>query len=355
MKTVLLYFLLFTSILFSQQNTETNVMKVGVKLAEPFVMRDVNGNYYGYSIELFSKVAEETKIQFEYVEYELPELFKALDSKKIDIAVGALSITPEREAYCDFTIPYYISGLCFVTAAKNSPTFLGVVQRIFTIDFFKVVLLLTFVLFLAGFLVWLFEKKHNPEQFSDGKLHGLGSGFWWAAVTMTTVGYGDKSPKTFGGRVIAIIWMFVALTIISSFTASIASALTLEHLDTKNIDFKNLRNYTVGTVASTSSEDYLVRRGIDFKAYKNTEEGIRSVYYGDVEILVHETPLCEYEIIQEKLSNDLSITLSDEREILYAFAVQEGSKLRERLNIALLKVFNGREIIMLNKYYFGEN
>ena len=40
------------------------------------------------------------------------------------------------------------------------------------------------------------------------------SAFWWAAVTMTTVGYGDKTPVTTGGRIVGLVWMFTSVIVI---------------------------------------------------------------------------------------------------------------------------------------------
>jgi CubicO group peptidase (beta-lactamase class C family) len=49
---------------------------------------------------------------------------------------------------------------------------------------------------------------------------GIGIGIWWATVTMTTVGYGDKAPMTPGGRIVGLIWMFVGVITISGFTVT---------------------------------------------------------------------------------------------------------------------------------------
>ena len=46
------------------------------------------------------------------------------------------------------------------------------------------------VLFGVGTLIWILERRKNPEHFSPIPVKGLGSAFWWSAVTMTTVGYG---------------------------------------------------------------------------------------------------------------------------------------------------------------------
>lgn len=51
----------------------------------------------------------------------------------------------------------------------------------------------------------------------------LPNGIWWSFVTLTTVGYGDISPMTPAGRVVAIVIMFFGIGFLGLFSASIAT------------------------------------------------------------------------------------------------------------------------------------
>ena len=78
----------------------------------------------------------------------------------------------------------------------------------------------------AGHAIWIAERKSNADEFPDQYIDGIDDGIWWAAVTVTTVGYGDKAPSTPFGRVIGIVWMFSGLFVFSVFMASVSAALS---------------------------------------------------------------------------------------------------------------------------------
>lgn len=56
-----------------------------------------------------------------------------------------------------------------------------------------------------------------------GAFNNLWDGIWWAVVTVTTVGYGDLTPKSVGGRLVGMALMFVGIGFLSLLTAAIAS------------------------------------------------------------------------------------------------------------------------------------
>ena len=76
---------------------------------------------------------------------------------------------------------------------------------------------------LAGLLAGI-TAVAGGVAFADVEGHGLTTwdGVWWAAATMTTVGYGDLYPHTNGGRVIGLLVMMVGIGFIAVLTAAIA-------------------------------------------------------------------------------------------------------------------------------------
>ena len=53
--------------------------------------------------------------------------------------------------------------------------------------------------------------------------HSLVDGLWWTVATLTTVGYGDVSPVTMGGRITAAVFMLAGIGVVSFITANIAA------------------------------------------------------------------------------------------------------------------------------------
>jgi len=98
---------------------------------------------------------------------------------------------------------------------------------------FRVLIAVVAVLFLGAWLVLLFEEKAKGSN-----IHAYPDALWWAIVTVTTVGYGDRYPVTEGGRVVAVILMLVGIGLIGVLTATVASVFIKEHTDDNKEEFK---------------------------------------------------------------------------------------------------------------------
>jgi voltage-gated potassium channel len=76
------------------------------------------------------------------------------------------------------------------------------------------------LLFGAAYAEYLFERN-SPQGFFPNFYESL----WWAIVTTTTVGYGDKYPVTLGGRVVAGILMLTGIGLIGTLAATFSAAM----------------------------------------------------------------------------------------------------------------------------------
>ncbi|XP_077579556.1 potassium voltage-gated channel subfamily KQT member 2-like isoform X9 [Stigmatopora nigra] len=60
-------------------------------------------------------------------------------------------------------------------------------------------------LILASFLVYSVEKESNKE------FETYADALWWGLITLTTIGYGDKVPKTWNGRLLAATFSMIGV------------------------------------------------------------------------------------------------------------------------------------------------
>jgi len=337
----------------SAQSLHKEKLIVGTKIAEPFVIKNVKNKWTGLSVKLWKRIANKLNVDYEFKEYDLQGLIDAVSNKKVDIAVSPLTITSERETILDFTHSYFTTGLSIAVLNKGESGILATMKKLFSEEFLKLVLLLTLILFVVGLIVWLFERKKNKEHFADGISKGLGSSFWWAAVTLTTVGYGDRTPKTTGGRIVALIWMFAGLVMISGFTAAITTALTVDKLDTGINSISDLYNVRVGTVVGSSSEEYLSQNGFDYIELPTFEEGIQFIIEKKIDAFVYDAPILKYYIKSQNISNQVKVLPIILDPINYAFALPSKSPLLEPINRILLKIIDDAEWKKIVNSYIG--
>jgi len=325
---------------------------VGTKAAPPFAMQADDGTWYGISIELWRDVADELGITYRFEERDLEGLIDGLVDGSLDASVAAITVTADREARIDFTHPFYTSGLGIAVATRNRSAWLAVLEALISPAFLQVLFSLVLVLLIAGGLVWFFERRANPEQFGGKGLQGVGAGFWWSAVTMTTVGYGDKAPRSPGGRVVALIWMFTSVIIISGFTAGIASTLTLSQLGSPVEGPQDLPRVRVGTVEASTSASYLTERNIRHVAFQTPSEAVRALAEDDVDAVAYDAPILRYLALAE-VDGVRVLPGTFERQD-YAIALSEGSPLREPISLAVLRRIRSGEWSAVLGRYLGE-
>lgn len=104
------------------------------------------------------------------------------------------------------------------------------------------IIYLTVITMVLGSIgIYYFELGKTVESFGDA--------FWWSFVTATTVGYGDISPVTAAGRIIAAILMLTGIGFIGMLTGTIATFFiskkktsSLSQVQQKSIDLSDLNS-----------------------------------------------------------------------------------------------------------------
>ncbi len=302
-KILTLFVFLF---LFVSWSDAQKKMIIGVSESPPFVFTQDN-EIVGLNVALWEDIADSLHIDYSYKHYRIADLIVALKNGSIDLAISPLTMTSERLEDLNFSVPVYVSSLAFAVAASEESTLWATLKRFFSMDFLSIIGALFFVILIFGFLVWLFERKVNKDFPNTWK--GVFDGIWWSAVTMTTVGYGDKSPKTLLGRTLSIIWMFTAVVVISSFTAGIASSLTVHSLSSDIDNMQDLRDIPTGTVLGSSSQAFLDEFRIKPYTYNNVQEGMDAMLNGSIKAFVYDEPILTYYIDKNNMSGDTRIVV----------------------------------------------
>ncbi|KAK3736615.1 hypothetical protein QZH41_018292 [Actinostola sp. cb2023] len=128
------------------------------------------------------------------------------------------------------------------------------------------------LLWVLSIVIWFAETFSNSRHFPHNMLQGTWEGMWWAFSSMTTLGYGDRIPKTHLGRIICIVWILIGVILIACFNSTMTSVLTARILD------KDIMLYGTKIAAIQNSSEYRfgVRKNArvnpNGKKYSNLDE-----------------------------------------------------------------------------------
>lgn len=88
-------------------------------------------------------------------------------------------------------------------------------------ELYTLAIFISFLIFIGSVAMYLFESHAE-----GGQVKSLFDGVYWSVVTLATVGYGDISPHTTSGRLVAIVLIFSGLGVLSFFTSIMVSGFS---------------------------------------------------------------------------------------------------------------------------------
>lgn len=320
----------------------SDTLRIGLCLEPPFVLQTTDGKYSGLSVDLWERIATQRSCAFTYTRYsDHLGLIRALDFGEIDLSINPLHVSEVRLKMLAATQPFFVSSIGVAATQIEKSQLKVFLSNFFSIDFLRVIALLVLVIFFFGTILWLAERRHNQQQFRPG-LVGLFDGLWWSAVTMTTVGYGDKAPRSQLGRLIAMIWMFTAIVIISGFTATIASTLTVKSLTTQVSSLDDLKKIQfLGTVYGSSSEAFLLRNELPpNRLYDSPEQALQGLADKQIEVLLYDRSVLNYLIDERQLANRVDLLPVAFHQQYRSFFLPKRSPVLEWLNPLLVRQIN---------------
>lgn len=99
----------------AQDNMVDTIMKrgklqVGFGSFIPWAMRNKEGQWVGFEIDVATKLAKDMGVQADLMPTAWDGIIPALISGKFDVIIGGMSVTPQRQEQIDFTTPYSNSG-----------------------------------------------------------------------------------------------------------------------------------------------------------------------------------------------------------------------------------------------------
>ncbi|KEH35890.1 glutamate receptor 3.2 [Medicago truncatula] len=237
----------------------------------------------GFSIDIFKAVLDVLPyaLPYEFVQFAKPdgemagtynELINQLHDGKFDAVVGDITITADRSNCVDFTMPYTESGVTMVVSMKDSRkknawAFL----KPLTWDLW-VTSACSFVF--IGFVVWVLEHRINND-FRGPLSHQIGTSLWFSFSTMVYA-HREKVVSNLA-RFVVVVWVFVVLILVQSYTASLTSLLTVEQLRPAITDVNQLlkNKMNVGYLKGSFVEGILKDLGFEDSyliTYQSAEE-----------------------------------------------------------------------------------
>lgn len=337
--------LLLASVPAQAQETLT----VGVASFPPNVMT-ADGQLTGFDVELWSEIAREAELEYEYEVMPFGELIKAVRAGEVDAALAGITINADREKGLDFSYAYMDSGLRVLARLDQEPTFRRLLEAALESGAAVALLYLVGFVFLSANLLWLAER--GEDAVSDHYFPGILEAAWCMVATMTTVGYGDIAPHKWLGRLVAFTVMVVGIGLFGVLVAEMSAGLTMEEMRSSIRRPEDLAGKDVATVAGSTSVEAAGALHARTVEVEDVDAAVEALLGRRVQAVVFDGPPLLYWLSNNPGEAVALLPQPLDKEA-YGIAFPEGSELREPVNRSLLALRENGQYERLYEKWFG--
>ena len=328
-------------------------LKVAVYDVPPYGHVEPDHSIDGLSVDLWRRAAETLGREYRLVPVtQMEEILKGLERKDYDAAIGAITITPAKLARVDFSYPTHRSGVAVAVRRDTGPMAALTSYGSVLAELAPLIALTFGLLIVMGVAMWLAERPMRPHG-HESVVDTLRDGIYWAVVTMTTVGYGDKTPKTTAGRIIAVVWMLASVALISILSTSIVSRMTADRVvGGLRLTEADLAGKRLAAVAHSSGAEYLDERRLCYAPFDDLSAALTALDRGDADAVVNSIGALQY-LIPARFKSTIKTPQGVLQPAYMAIALPLGSPLKKPLDEALIGITASQEWRQVEDGYFG--
>lgn len=310
---------------------------------------------YGAMIDIWDDLAGRLGVATEFVRQPTFQDLMAIVAKgDVDLALGPLAITEDRERTIDFTHPVFHSGLRLAVRQKTDTGFLAAIRSLLSWQLLELAGLVLALALLSGHLLWWAERRHNPHSFPRAYPRGMFEALWWIASTIVTGGCDDKHVDGPAGRLIAFAWMVGGIGLIAAFTSVLTATLTAEQVTGVIHGPRDVAGRTVGCLTASVAITSVAQRGAVVREYATAREAIEALSLGMVEAVAGENESLMF-LIKQFGGDRLKVVGPIFESLDFGIALPNGSPLREPLNTTILRMREDGVLDRIREKWLGKH
>lgn len=332
----------------AQAQTAMEPLEMATVHRPPFAFVD-DGDIRGFSIDLMTEIGRDIGRDIVFRPQDsFAQMLDTVKTGQTDGAIANISITTEREREMDFSQPIFASGIKILLPATGSG--LGLVSALLTKEIGLIVLSGLALLMFGGFIMWIFERRHQA-YFDKPAKEALFPSFWWALNLVVNGGFEERVPQSPFGRVFAVVLVVSSLFIVSIFVASITAATTVNALNSNVQNLRDLESKRVGTIEGSTSARFLDDNNLRYVAFSAPAAVFRAFEEGSIDAIVFDSPILAY-YQQTQSTEKVQLLERTYRPENYGIVLQSGSALKEDIDQVLLKFrVDGTYDALLSKWF----